>query len=297
MQEFNWDLITGSPCGAEAYADVGWDHDILKVSPPPTLYTWTLKKDLSNETPAQSWVTRLLYDPDNGRIIAGTDPDAQIWTSADGGDTWTLKKDLSNETPAMKSIYGLIHYPPGNAIFAGCDAPVTKDGQIWKSTNGGDTWTLNKDFGLETPKQLGVRCFAHDSFNDVLLAGTTDDAQIWASDDGGVSWVLKKDLSDETISETSVQAMVYDSYHKTLVAGTWYHAQLWKSTDGGDTWTLKKDLEATSVQHQIDPCAGPLVCQGPGFGLRRLPSGYFRLYSVRCADMGFGRWRRHLDVK
>lgn len=26
-----WDLISGTPCGTEAYEDVGWDYDILKV--------------------------------------------------------------------------------------------------------------------------------------------------------------------------------------------------------------------------------------------------------------------------
>jgi len=40
--------------------------------------TWTLKKDLSNETPSQTYVFSVVYG--NGVWIAGTDPDAQLWT-------------------------------------------------------------------------------------------------------------------------------------------------------------------------------------------------------------------------
>jgi photosystem II stability/assembly factor-like uncharacterized protein len=62
---------------------------------------WTLKKDLSNESPSQENIYSLSFDRNNNIFIAGTGNDAQLWKSTDGGETWTLKKDLSNESPSQ----------------------------------------------------------------------------------------------------------------------------------------------------------------------------------------------------
>ena len=95
---------------------------------------WTLKKDLSNETPAQTDIYSLIFDSQNNRIIAGTYPDAQLWVSADGGDTWTLKKDLSNETPAQSAVRDLIFDSQNNRIIAGTNL----NAQLWVSLRIGE---------------------------------------------------------------------------------------------------------------------------------------------------------------
>ena len=93
-----------------------------------------LKKDLSNETPAQTHVHSLTFDSQNNRIIAGAYPNGQLWVSTDGGDTWTLKKDLSNETPAQTHVLSLTFDSQNNRIIAG----TVPDGQLWVSLRIGE---------------------------------------------------------------------------------------------------------------------------------------------------------------
>ena len=69
----------------------------------------------------------LTFDSQNNRIIAGTIPDAQLWVSADGGDTWTLKKDLSNESPSQTYVFSLTFDSQNNRIIAG----TAPDAQLW----------------------------------------------------------------------------------------------------------------------------------------------------------------------
>jgi len=53
---------------------------------------------------AQTYVSSLTHDSTNDVLIAGTQPDAQLWKSSDAGENWTLKKDLSNEAPAQTHV-------------------------------------------------------------------------------------------------------------------------------------------------------------------------------------------------
>ena len=74
-------------------------------------YTWTLKKDFSDEDPTNppvlNTVLSLAYDSYNQKLIAGTADEGQIWVSDDYGDNWTLKKNLSQESPAQDLIFSI----------------------------------------------------------------------------------------------------------------------------------------------------------------------------------------------
>ena len=150
------------------------------------------------------------------------------------GDPWSFKKSMYAESSSIRWVLALVYYPPDNALFLGTDGL----GQIWKSTDGGDTWALNVDLGA-----LGVSsidCLIYDSYNDVLVAGTGSNGKVYRSTDGGDNWTDEGYIG----SELEVWSGAFDSNSNVLVVGTFNNAMIYKSTDGGDNWVFKKDISA-----------------------------------------------------
>lgn len=147
---------------------------------------------------------------------------------------------INNESaignPGIGRINAIIVDPNDpNTWYAGAPA-----GGIWKTTNGGSTWTgLFDDF-----PQIGVSGIAvnPDDSNTILIATGDDDASdsfsagVFKSIDGGTTWV-ETSISPSTQDEFDVlNEIMYDPTNSDIV---WVAGSdgLQKSTDGGDTWT------------------------------------------------------------
>jgi len=127
---------------------------------------------------------------------------------------------------------------------------ISPGGGIWKSTDGGVTWTL---MGLEKTEHI-ARIVVHPTNPAIVwvaAAGATwrnnPERGLYKTADGGRTWRLVKFVSDKA---GFIDLVLDPSNPNVLWASSWermrgpYFLQsggpgggLWKSTDGGETWT------------------------------------------------------------
>ena len=138
-----------------------------------------------------------------------------------------------------------IHPTQTGTIFIG-----SVSGGIWKSVNGGTTWSPVNDF----MGNLSVSSIVFDPNNpDILYAGTGEGffnidavrgSGVFKSIDGGVTWnqlpatVPSSDKSSAAYSWFYVNRLAIAPNGTLLAAtGTGSVGRIWRSTDGGATWS------------------------------------------------------------
>jgi len=135
-----------------------------------------------------------------------------------------------------------------NIIFVGAPA-----GGLWKSTDGGATWTTNTD-ALPT---LGINDIAIDATNTNVMYLATGDADatdtygvgILKSINGGITWNITG-LNWNTIQAIIISRVLINPNDNTMLfAGT--SNGVFKSTDAGLTWT--KVLSANIKDLELKP--------------------------------------------
>jgi photosystem II stability/assembly factor-like uncharacterized protein len=127
---------------------------------------------------------------------------------------------------------------------------ISPGGGIYKSTDGGLTWTL---MGLEDTQAIG-RIVVHPTNPDIVYVaalghiwGSNAERGLFRTTDGGDTWENVKFISDEA---GFVDVAMHPEDPNTLFAASWERVRgpwslqsggpgsgLWKTTDGGDTWT------------------------------------------------------------
>ncbi|MEN9592569.1 MAG: hypothetical protein RJA21_1043, partial [Gemmatimonadota bacterium] len=175
-----------------------------------------------------------------------------VFKSVDGGDTWVPMTDKY-----FGGTIGSIGVAPSNpdVVYVGggeftIRGNVSHGDGVWKTTDGGKTWT---NLGLNDTRQIS-RLLVHPTNPDVAYVaaqghawGPNAERGVFRTKDGGKSWakVLFRDDS------TGAADLAMDpSNPNVLYAGFWQmHRKPWmlvsggkgsglfKSTDGGDTWT------------------------------------------------------------
>ena len=120
-----------------------------------------------------------------------------VYKSLDGGETWENKG--LNKSEHISDI--IVHPQDSNTVWVSSQGPLWTDGGergLFKTTDGGDTWTNV----LETDKWTGVTSLVIDSRNPNKLyaatwqrqrtlpafVGTGPGSKIHTSDDGGTTW-------------------------------------------------------------------------------------------------------------
>lgn len=128
-----------------------------------------------------------------------------------------------------------ICFHPTNANIIWVGAPA---GGLWKTTDGGQTWSSNTD----QMATLGVSSILIDPTNtNVMYMGTGDrdagDAPgrgVYKSTNGGVSWVQ----SNSGMGNRTVGAMImHPSNSSYILAAT--NGGIYRSTNAGSSWTLE----------------------------------------------------------
>ena len=177
-------------------------------------------------------------------------PDRGVFRSTDGGRTWT-KVLFVNETAGCPSVVAAPDAPrvlfatlyPGSAVRGASPArpivggepprgpgaaPFKPEPSIFKSNDGGATWTKLAAKGLPSaPVGRQAMAVVAKSAGRVVLAGLQDG--LYRSDDGGDSWTRAN--RDPRITPVGVIA---DPSNPDLVYVT--QTALYRSTDGGRTF-------------------------------------------------------------
>jgi len=147
-----------------------------------------------------------------------------------------------------------------NTVYAGAAT-----GGIWKTTDGGTTWTALTD----SQDSLAIGHIAIDPNNpNVVYAGTGESnmscdshygAGILKTTNGGASWTL---IGQSPFNETSISKIIVDPTNSNIVwaantrgtggficiskGGTY---GIWKSTDAGNTWSLSLGNAQTGLSN------------------------------------------------
>lgn len=178
-----------------------------------------------------------------------------IWKSMNNGITW---KPTFDDKRIISM--GMLAIAPSDTqqVWAGTGEPNSRNsiepgGGIYKSTDGGNTWTLK---GLEKTEQIG-RIVVHPTNPNLVYVAALGAAWrrnpergLYKSTDGGTTWTLSKFISDKA---GFVDVAMNMQNPNILFAASWERIRtpysltsggpgsgLWKTTDGGTTWTEVK---------------------------------------------------------
>ena len=175
-----------------------------------------------------------------------------IWKSTNNGVTWRPIFDDKN----IISM-GVLAIAPSdtNTVWAGTGEPNSRNtiepgAGIYKSENGGATWTL---MGLEKTQHIGRIVVDPRDKNVVYVAAlgaawkSNAERGLYKTVDGGKTWTLSKFISDRA---GFVDVALDPRNPDVLYASSWERYRtpyslnsggpgsgLWKSTDAGTTWT------------------------------------------------------------
>lgn len=197
-------------------------------------------------------VNTIAVHPQNENIIFAGFSSGGLWRTTDGGQNWTPVFD----NQLWPSI-GVVTFDPSNpqTIYVGTGDPnisfypMLGDG-IYKSTDGGDTWT---HLGLSAQRVI-TKIEVHPTNPNIIFAASMglpferdDKRGLYRTTNGGVTWEKVLNISDQA----GITDLVMDPFDpNVLYASGWDRvrnnqesvvtgpgAKVFKTTDGGNTWT------------------------------------------------------------
>ncbi len=195
--------------------------------------------------------------------LFGSNDQRGVYRTKDGGKTWERVLFKSNKAGAIDLVIDPTN--PNNLYAAIWEAKRTPyslesggpDSGIWKSTDGGDTWTdISRRPGL--PKGLlgRIGITVSGANGDRLWAIVeADDGGVFRSDNGGENWMRVNDGRN-----LRQRAWYYSHiYADPKSADTLYvlNVGFYKSVDGGRTYTTVSVPHSDNHDLWIDP-ANPL---------------------------------------
>ena len=180
-----------------------------------------------------------------GGYITGAD---RVWRSSDG-DNWAQVTMSASTTFSARTNHSSVYIPSGaNAgmyVIGGFGAS-TRLNDVWKSTDGGATWTRVTASAAFSARNTHSSVYIPSGANAgmYVIGGRTGGGgssivnDVWKSTDGGANWTRV----------TANAAFAVRSLHSSVafgqaiyvfggrgVSGSHYN-DVWKSTDGGASW-------------------------------------------------------------
>ena len=226
--------------------------------------TWKVLTDKLPKLPC----TGIVIDPKSPQdklTMYATFYEGGVYKTTDGGKTWEKKSEGLGNPGNLHCYKVRIHPKTGNlyclitAMRVGANKfPV--NGGIWKSTDGGDSWT---DI-TATAKLAWPTCMAMDPADEntiyVTAATIPGSAQggLYKTTDGGKTWkhILTDDMLAKFCTPGYTHGMVvllHPQDPKRVYFGSGSHA-LWYSKDAGETFVPYKKFPFKAVQNvTIDP--------------------------------------------
>jgi photosystem II stability/assembly factor-like uncharacterized protein len=186
----------------------------------------------------------IIVDPkDDKRWFAAT-AGGGVWLTEDSGNTWG--NFTSDEITHLAATTIVISQQDSNVLYVGTGEPLGATsatgniggGGVFKTTNGGETWTsLPSTFFLGDVARMIINPADH---NNVLI-GTTEG--IYRTTNGGTSW------SKVYTSSDTVQDLDADPTNFNIQYGSINRFGLVKSIDAGLTWSTIFDTSEVNSNH------------------------------------------------
>ena len=165
-----------------------------------------------------------------------------VWKSTDGGVNWT---EVTTTGSKFSGRAGHSSVVQNGAIYVigGSGSPsLIGNNDVWKSTNGGQTWT--EVTASSTQK------FAKRSFHASVVIGSAiyviggDDSEngVWKSTDDGQNWMEVRGAPKFTVrGRIEAIAVGTNMYVIGGAKGNTFMSDVWESTNSGKTWTEVND--------------------------------------------------------
>ena len=213
-------------------------------------------------------VARIRIHPTNPEIVYvaalghpyGDNEERGVFKSVDGGNSW---KKVLYVSPKAGAVDLIIDRNNPKVLFASTWEVQRKawkmwggggDSKLWKSVDGGDTWSdLSSNPGMPAPPigKIGVTVSPADS-NRVWAIVEANEGGVFRSDDGGKTW-------ERTNEERKLRQRAF--YYSRIYADPWdketvycLNTGFYKSTDGGKTFdTTIKVPHGDNHDLWIDP--------------------------------------------
>ncbi len=221
--------------------------------------------------------------------------DGGVWKTNDAGRTWQpLFDDQSTgsigDVAVAQSNPDVIYVGSGEGI----QRPDLSVGDgIYKSTDGGKTWT---NMGLKNAQQIGGLAVDPKDENIVFVAalghpyGPNEERGVFRSTDGGKTWTKVLFIDENTgaiqVTIDPVDSKIVYADLSEMRQGPWENCDLtgpnsglYKSEDGGTTWKKLTTGLPTSQDGQIR------------IGFCIAPSNHNRLYATIYSKKGGGEYR------
>ncbi len=223
-------------------------------------------------------IRKIIWDPESpNTAIAlassgeGRNMDGGIYRTTDWGVTWTNTgapafrwDDIDHSVYDPSRGYRTYYAVAGNYYIDndGDEYGTFQDGNVYKSTDRGLTWTwIDPPVTTEGQHLLDVACSRLDPDRLYLLCPGSD--QIFRSNDGGATWNDKSAGFPDMVNAGTRDHWDQDGYD--LYIETSYEGNsdlvfvgllsIVGSPDGGNTWfDLAKSVESTSLAHADQHC-------------------------------------------
>jgi photosystem II stability/assembly factor-like uncharacterized protein len=202
----------------------------------------------------------------------GTNPERGVFRTKDGGKTWQrvlykserasafdLTMDPSNPNTLFASLDQFQRFP-WDEISGGPDSG------LYKTTDGGDTWTeITRNPGL--PKgvigKIGV-VISPPRPTRVYAIIEAADGGVFRSDDSGATWQKVSDQREQRPEASCYLHITADSQDPDTVYVQ--HVAVWKSTDGGKTFAAVAMPHSDHHAMWIDPKSSRRMIDGSDGG-------------------------------
>lgn len=152
----------------------------------------------------KNWKTPVVFDPANSSTLYyGSD---KVYRSTNQAGFWTaISSDLSNGSGNGNLTYGTITTIDVSALDSDVIYAGTDDGNVWATTNGGDTWIYLSD---DLPERWVTKVLASSEVEGrvyVSFSGYRFNAyegHIYQSDDYGLTWTnISENLADIPVND------------------------------------------------------------------------------------------------
>jgi len=207
-------------------------------------------------------VTAVLGLPGDNKTFWFGGANGGLWKTTNGGNTFTgqWQDELSYSVGAVdvaQSDHNVLYLgsgegDPRNSVSYGLG--------VWRSTDGGDTWS---HLGLENTERIKrIRVHPNDPDTAYVCAmghewGANEERGIYRTTDGGNSWTHVLSIDDDTgCSDLDINL----SNPRELYAGMWtFRRKPWHFRDGGGETALYKTKDGGDSWAKVDVVDEPMA--------------------------------------
>lgn len=196
------------------YAGLAQDRNLLDTSSPAgtAIYkstdagsTWSAKTSMIDGTS----INALAVHPTDPNTVYATTTKG-VYKTTDGADNWSSLSDLSD-----RDIRSLAIDPSSpDILYAG-----EEKGGVWKSSDGGSSWTGPKNTGFSSANP-SIRRLAIDPTNTSVVYAGDWSSGVYQSTDGGETWSAFPDSSMSGLTMRSIKDLIISSDGGVIYAAT-----------------------------------------------------------------------------